>query len=106
MRNEKLVLKIIEKCMKLNSLGQDSFFSFSGHVKEIDIHVCKEKWKNIVMSKYKNYEDMHLANYRLYSNAYTSDTKKLKEIIEKLEAIEEEVVSNEHWRKNIPSKIY
>ena len=92
MRNEKLVLKIIEKCIKLNSLGQDSFFIFSGHVKGIDVQVCKKKWKNIDMSKYKDYEEMHLANYRIYSSAYTSDTKKLKEIIEKLEAIEEEVV--------------
>ena len=91
MRNEKLVLKIIEKCMELNSLGQDSFFRFSGHVKEISVEVCKKKWKNIDMSKYKDYEEMHLANYRLYSSAYTSDTKKLKEIIEKLEAIEKEV---------------
>ena len=91
MRNEKLVIKIIEKCIKLNSLGQDSFFSFSGHVKGIDVQVCKKKWKNIDMSKYKDYEEMRLANYRLCSNAYTSDTKKLKEIIEKLEAIEEEV---------------
>ena len=91
MRNEKLVLKIIEKCMKLNSLGQDSFFRFSGHVKGIDVEVYKGKWKNIDMSKYRDYEEMHLANYRLYSKAYTTDTKKLKEIIEKLEAIEKEV---------------
>ena len=55
MRNEKLVIKIIEKCIKLNSLGQDSFFRFSGHVKEISIEVCKKKWKNIDMSKYKDY---------------------------------------------------
>lgn len=53
MRNEKLVIKIIEKCMKLNTLGQDSFFRFSGHVKGIDVQVCKKKWKDINMSKYK-----------------------------------------------------
>ncbi len=98
MRNEKLVLKIIEKCMKLNTLGQDSFFRFSGHVKGIDVQVCKKKWKNIDMHKYKDYEEMHLANYRLYENVYTSNTKKLKEIIEKLEAIEKEVMQNERLK--------
>ena len=91
MRNEKLILKIIEKCMRLNSLGQDSFFRFSGHVKAIDVKVCKKKWKDIDYSKYNDYEEAHLIYYRIHANAYTSDTKKLKEIIEKLEAIEEEV---------------
>ena len=78
--------------MELNNLGQDTFFRLAGHVQAIDVQVCKEKWEDIDMSKYRDYEEMHLANYRLYSKAYTSDTKKLKEIIEKLEAIEKEVV--------------
>ena len=46
MRNEKLVIKIIEKCTKLNTLGQDSFFRFSGHVKEISVAVCKKIKRN------------------------------------------------------------
>ena len=91
MRNEKLILKIIEKCMRLNSLGQDSFFRFSGHVKSIDVEVCKKKWKDIDYSKYNDYEEAHLIYYRIHANAYTSDTKKLKEILEKLEEIEKEV---------------
>ena len=91
MRNEKLILKIIEKCMRLNTLGQDSFFRFHGHVKGIGVEVCKKKWKAIDYSKYNDYEEAHLIYYRIHADAYTSDTKKLKEIIEKLEAIEEEV---------------
>ena len=91
MRNEKLILKIIEKVMRLNALGQHSFFRFHGHVKIIDVEVCKKKWKNIDYSKYNDYEEAHLIYYRIHADAYTSDTKKLKEIIEKLEAIEEEV---------------
>ena len=91
MENEKLLLEIFEKCMELNNLGQDTFFRFSGHVEEIVVEVFKGKWKEIDDNKYADYEEMFLANYRLQANAYATDTKKLKEIIEKLEAIEKEV---------------
>ena len=87
MENEKLLLEIFEKCMELNNLGQDTFFRLAGHVQAIDVQVCKEKWEDIDMSKYKDYEEMHLANYRIYSSAYISDTNKLEKITNELDCL-------------------
>lgn len=93
MRNESLVLKIFEKCMKLDSLGQDSFFSFSGHVKTVDVRVCNGKWKNIENPGRVEWDRDYDKLFRTrYYGEHTSDTKKLKEIIEKLEVIEKEVM--------------
>ena len=87
MRNEKLVLKIIEKCMELNNLGQDTFFRLAGHVQAIDVQVCKEKWEDINRRKYVDYDEMIFLNYSLYANAYISDTNKLEKITNELDCL-------------------
>ena len=87
MENENLLFKILDKCMQLNNLGQDTFFRLAGHVQAIDVQVCKEKWEDINRRKYVDYDEMIFLNYSLYANAYISDTNKLEEIINELDRL-------------------
>ena len=81
-----MLLSIMEKCLRINDLGYDSFCEYSGHVNAIWVKICRGKWQSKESGKETEY--LYASNFVVANAKYI---KKIKEILRELEVIEQEL---------------
>lgn len=89
-----LLHRILDACLEINSLGCDSFFSFSGHVNDIDVMVSNGTWSED-NEPLVRFNSIPLArNSRHYSGGAiieTSPEEELKALAFRLEDLKGEI---------------
>ncbi len=83
---KKILLEIMEYCLKINDLGYDTFCEYAGHVNAIWVRVCRRKWQSKESEKETEY--LYTSAFVVANAKYIKD---IKEILRELKLIESEL---------------
>ena len=85
--------RVLDSVIDINNAGHDSFFSFSGHVKDIDVKVYENRWEDdeIVINESSLYLTQSTYEYSGEESVLVTPEERLKVLCERLEGFKAEM---------------
>ena len=85
--------RILDSVIDINNAGHDSFFSFSGHVKDIDVKIYENRWEDdeIAINESCLYLTQDTCEYSGEETISVTPEERLKVLCERLEGFKAEM---------------